>query len=478
MKNSNLIRFDNFVSLVVILSLLLGMAACSAAKTPSPTETTQGLSPVPIETTQSLSADPTQALTPSILPKAEQGDVTISFSSDKYSRSVFELLMEEFHQENPSITVKFVETAENTGQSISDLFRVETAKADSTNSYSNASIIKDFFIDLQPYMDADPSFHQEDFYPGTLSACKDPQGLVRGIPFTLNIGGIFYDRSAFDAANIPYPQPGWTWDDFRKDVALLTQAQNGVTRFGYANVFYNSILEPFIGINLEKNGGSIDEKTLSTEIQWYADMAQKGQLLEIEGDFNNEQEELAYKRWHAMFADKNGPALWYGRLISYTPDLFGTGTDEDNPLFHPAITRFGYAPFPISGDGSMDHTTPVTAQCFAISASSPHPAEAWMWLSFLSQHLRKEWFDHQRDGSGLLEFLPARKSVAEESGFWEGYSVQDQTAIRYGVEHAWYAGMYYDTLNAVLVAIQKAANGGTDLTQAIAEAKAQLKAAQ
>jgi hypothetical protein len=45
--------------------------------------------------------------------------------------------------------------------------------------------------------------------------------------------------------------------------------------------------------------------------------------------------------------------------------------------------------------------------------------------------------------------------VAEKAGFLEGYSDQSQTAILYGLEYAWYAGMYRETLNAVLVAVQK-----------------------
>jgi multiple sugar transport system substrate-binding protein len=465
MNKYNLTKFSNFVSVVVILSLMLSLAACSAANTPSQIQTIQKSSPVPTENSQSPSPVPTQALTPLINPTTEQGDVTITFNSSESDRSIFEPVMEEFHQVYPSITVKFIAATENTGSlSMTDYFKAEAVKADSIGNYPNALNVKDYYIDLQPYIDADPSFNSEDFYPGSLSACKDPTGnIIRGIPVSLMIGGIFYDRSAFDAANIPYPQPGWTWDDFRNDVALLTRTQNGGTRYGYANPFYNSILEPIIGISLEKNGGEIDEKSLSAELQWYADMVQKGQL-------------LAHDRWREMFANGNGPALWYGRLTSLSPDLFGN-SEETSPSI-PPITRWGYVPFPISADGSMDHTTPVYGPCFAISANSPHPDEAWLWLSYLSQHFPQQWFDRQRYSSDPLLFLPARKSVAEEAGFWEGYSDQNQTAIRYSVEHAWYEGMYGETIDTVLVAVQKAAIDGADLTQAIAEAKAQLNTAQ
>lgn len=477
MQKKTFKKIGKLLHFLIIVSILLSMTACSVEKTPSPTETTQESSPVPTETIQSPSTVPTQALTPSIDPTVEKGDVTISFSAFEFNRSIYEPIMEEFHQVYPSITVKFVATDANNGQSMTDYYKAATANVDGMDSYPNASNVKDFVVDLQPYMNSDPSFNQEDFYPDTLSACKDSQGHIRGIPVTLNIRGIFYDRSAFDAANLEYPQPGWTWDDFRNDVALLTQPQNGDIRYGYAERTSSSILEPIIGINLEKNVGVVDEKTLSAELQWYVNMAQTGQLLEIKYGTNDEEIRLADERWSAMFANQNGPALWYGYLISTSPALFGD-TQGTSPFTDPAITRFGFVPFPISVDGSIDDTTPIIPQCFAISASSAHPEETWLWLSFLSQHLTQQWIDSRRSVTGQLLVFPARQSVAEDAGFWEGFSEENQTAIRYALEHAWYEGMYDENVRAVLTAVEKAANDGVDLTQAIAEAKVQLNAAK
>ncbi len=37
---------------------------------------------------------------------------------------------------------------------------------------------------------------------------------VLSVPTYFQIGLIAYKPAAFDVAGLPYPQPGWTWDDF------------------------------------------------------------------------------------------------------------------------------------------------------------------------------------------------------------------------------------------------------------------------
>ena len=44
---------------------------------------------------------------------------------------------------------------------------------------------------------------------------------------------MFYNKDLFDAAGLDYPTADWTWDDFAKDAAALTDTANGV--FGSAS---------------------------------------------------------------------------------------------------------------------------------------------------------------------------------------------------------------------------------------------------
>ncbi len=52
------------------------------------------------------------------------------------------------------------------------------------------------------------------------------QGTLYGLPIGFSTHAIYYNKSLFDAAGVPYPQEGWTWDDFRAIAEQLTDADN------------------------------------------------------------------------------------------------------------------------------------------------------------------------------------------------------------------------------------------------------------
>jgi ABC-type glycerol-3-phosphate transport system substrate-binding protein len=453
MNKINLVRFRNLVSIVVILSLVLGLTACSNGVSPLATETTNNAAP---------SGNPTSSTN---LTSANK-DVVITFSYYDYDRSIIEPLMAEFHQENPSITVQFVPYVNDDSGKIKtadDYYRALATSADSTILMARSSALENYFLDQQSLLDADASFNQKDLWPGSLSACEGTQGQVLGIPLDFFFSGIFYDKAAFDAAKLAYPKLGWTWDDFQQDIKTLTQNQGGVTRFGYADRAYPSILLSQIGYDLAKNDGKIDSKTLSTDLKWYVDQAKAGTLLPFQGVADAEQQQPAYERWQAMFQNKNAPAMWYGHLFDSVP---GSAGFSENDL---AISAFGVAPFPVSADGKQVNTTPLTADCAMISAGTLHPQETWKWVSFLSKHL-KNINESQPYGKFVI---PARQSFADATGFWNNISTDTQAAFRFGLEHAWFQGLYADSENAVLAAVEKAAVGGEDLASALSEAESQ-----
>jgi ABC-type glycerol-3-phosphate transport system substrate-binding protein len=455
MKKNCLGRFSHLVSAFVILSLVLGLAACSAGTSPSATETTNNS--VPAGNPPSSSN-----LT------SENEEVVITFNYNDYDRSIFEPLMEEFHQENPSITVQFVAYAYDSEKikTADDNFRALATSADSTILSGRTSAVGDYFLDQQSLLDADASFNQKDLWPGSLSACEGSQGQVLGIPMDFFFYGIFYDKAAFDAASLAYPQSGWTWDDFQQDLKALTQTQDGVTRFGYADRSYQSILQPLIGNDLAKNDGKIDSKTLSTDLQWYVDEAKAGTLLPFQGVANSDQQQPAEERWNALFQNNNAPAMWYGSLVEAVP---GSSGYEESDL---AVSTFGIAPFPVSADGKNVKTTPLYADCAVISSGTLHPQETWKWVSFLSKHLKNR-YESQTYGKFVI---PARQSIAETTGFWNNLSEDNQATIRYGLEHAWFPGLYTDSENAVLAAVEKASVGEEDLTSVLSEAESQQPA--
>ncbi len=90
--------------------------------------------------------------------------------------------------------------------------------------------------DLAPHIANDPAFRPDDFYPGLIRPLAE-DGAILSVPTYIWPYLIGYDPQAFDAAGLPYPQPGWTWDDFLAAAVKLTQREGeSVGRWGFYEV--------------------------------------------------------------------------------------------------------------------------------------------------------------------------------------------------------------------------------------------------
>lgn len=422
-------KWINWKYLVSVLILLLGLAGCSPASE---------------ENINTLSEN-------NFVSGGE--DVVITFSGDESLRSIIEPLTEAFHEEYPSITVQYVPLSMDvfpSGTTTEDKLLMLASSADATLTAIRSAYTGNYFLDLQPLIDADASFDQADFWSGTLSGMEDIQGRITGLPMTLYLQGIFFDKAAFDTANLSYPQPGWTWDDFRSATAALAKVEGSNVRYGYADRASGSILRPLVGYDLALNDGKINAETLAADLEWYVQMVQEKQILSmrsIDGLLSTK------------LASDNPPTMWSGSLLEY---VFGSITGgrlatDLTEFFTESV--YGFAPFPVDADGEHTNTTPISAKYGAISRGSEHPQEAWQWLKFLSTH----WLVSDTNDTLDQLYVPARQSVAEEQRFWDNYPSEIRDAMQFGLEHAWFSSYYSKANSAVLNAVQNIAikNSGT-----------------
>jgi len=401
--------------------------------------------------------------TESIDYSSEGEDVVITFSYYESYRSILEPLMEKFHQENPSITVQFVplsETNYSEGTTTEEHLLALATGADTSLTSMRSAAMSVYFLDLQPLIDADISFDQSDFWTGSLAMLEDSQGRVLGLPILFYLRGIFYDKAAVDAANLPYPQPGWTWEDFQRTVSILTQKQAGDVRYGYTDRATLSILQPLIGYQLEMNDGLIDANALASELAWYVSMAQDDQIFPLQETDN--------EAWLSLFQNDSSPAMWHGTMSEF---LLGvTGEPEATDLISQfATSAYGFVPFPVAADGSNSYTTPLGAQYGVISAGTNYPLASWKWLKYLTEH----WLISNQNDPQQQITVPARRSVAEAVGFLDNFPSHIQPAVKYALEHAWFVGLNSQAEEAVLKAVDKAAAGEGNLANALEGAEDQ-----
>lgn len=88
--------------------------------------------------------------------------------------------------------------------------------------------------DLAPYI-AKGGVDLNDMPPALLNYAKvlrDGKDRTVGVPSGFTTHVVYYNKAMFDAAGIPHPKEGWTWDDLRAAAAKLTNKDKKVYGFG------------------------------------------------------------------------------------------------------------------------------------------------------------------------------------------------------------------------------------------------------
>ena len=83
---------------------------------------------------------------------------------------------------------------------------------------------QDALLNLDPFLDADSTIEEGDFYPAVLDAFT-AQGQLWGLPGQINITLIEFNKDLFDAAGVPYPTNDWTTEEFLNAAVALTQGE-------------------------------------------------------------------------------------------------------------------------------------------------------------------------------------------------------------------------------------------------------------
>ncbi|MFZ6027073.1 MAG: extracellular solute-binding protein [Chloroflexota bacterium] len=463
-------RIDTIIyracSLLIALSLLL--SACQSGQ-----QRTTPASGEPGDVSQ------TSGQTDNALADADEHPV-ITFAISEWERSRYEPLVERFNAEHPEITVQLSilpQYSGEEGQSAEDYYHAQASSGDTFIVSGVDYIPAGYLRDVQPMIDTDATFEADDFWHGALQACQDSEGRQLGVPTSISLNGIFYDREAFDAAGLPYPKPGWTLDDFQKTITALAKQNGDEIRYGFA-LQYGTGLEPYIETVLDAHNGEIDVKAIEALFQWYIDLIEAKAIYSPPYVELKEQESYDWNKqwqdWQNLFKDENRPAMWAGSITEVMPGAVYIAGEGEDALAGLALKEDGVAPLPVMSDGSNDNTNLAWAQCLAISAGSQNPRAAWTWLNFLSHQSLTQ------DDSYTWERLqiPMRMSIADSSGYWDILPEGTEETLRYMLAHAWYNGTYRETTSAVSEAIRKAAVGKVALATALEEARNQAMTAR
>lgn len=310
-------------------------------------------------------------------------------------------LYEEFERENSDIKV-VIEGIPGPGEYVPKMILshnagvspdIATLDASSSALFINSGMLQD----LTPFIAKDPNFKLSDFYPNIVDIARRGSELY-AIPNDFTPMVMYYNRRLFDEAKVPYPKPGWTFDEFRATAKALTKKdQYG---FVFANWFPGWIMW------LWNNGGDV----------FTPDLSRASSAL----DSDKNVQTVQFLR-EMIEVDKSAPTLSQAAAMGVDP--FANGQAAMTVSGHWAMV--GYSAAPKGADGKPKITladlgvvplpstqgrseTVMYESGYAITKRAKHPEAAWKFIKFMTSYRSRIALNK----TGIA--VDARKDVSQE----------------------------------------------------------------
>lgn len=390
--------------------------------------------------------------------------VTISFAAPESDRALYARLIKAFEAQNPDMRVRFLalEPIRDTVLRNDDTQRDEPGVEpfDPTNRVMRATVMaadtvapprlrpediaNGYVRDLRPFMEVDPSFARDDFYPGAFPPAA-PTDAIYSLPHTLYVSVLRYNKDLFAARGVPMPTPQWGWQEWLNAAERLANKrgdtvevyglldQNGFTAFlgtlaaGDSHLFTSPL-----------GAARLDRPEVLAAMERVAAMVASGAIYD---GLNRESEA-------DRLLSRGQIGIWINDMRTPHPTGINTGT-----ALHPV------APLPlVTGD----------PEGFIMSSGTEHPHEAWRWLAFLSQ---QELPGRAMDSIRHKTLLPARRSLAERSGIWQALDAETAAVVNAAIQRpapSWPADFFrlYTPFSQALTAVLRGEQSPAEALQA------------
>ncbi len=224
--------------------------------------------------------------------------------------------------------------------------------------------------DLTPFIEKDKSFKLDDFFPNAVNAFRRGNKLY-AIPFDFTPMMIYYNKRLFDAAGVPYPKAGWTWDDFLTTAQALTirdaDARKPPKQYGY---FFMNVM-PFWMLWHWTAGGDVLSPD-GRQASGYFDGPLGVEAMQFQAD-------LMYKyRVAPTLAESKAAGVDLFLNERAAMDLKGHWMMID---YRQKGIDFGVVPLPTK---SGKPVTVVYVTGLSIAGKAQHPELAWEYIKYMT----------------------------------------------------------------------------------------------
>jgi multiple sugar transport system substrate-binding protein len=334
---------------------------------------------------------------------------TIAFVFPDVDTEYYEALLPEFNQKHPEITVEL------RPDPYEDEASLELESADVVWVYQYLGVVlsqENKLLSLDSLVEQDEDLQLSAFYPTTVDAFSY-EGETWAVPLGIDMWVMYYNPDLFDEYNVPYPEMGWTWDDFLQRAIALRDPDAFV--FGYGPRLHLPDALAFV----YQHGGRIfddlenptrttfDDPLTIEALDWYARMVHDHDAAPSLNQSSHAYQGGSFAIYDGILTGKVG--MWMGVL------------SERGGMTWPMKWKMAWKMVPLpSGQQSA---TIAEAEGVAITSSTEHPDACWAWIAWLSEQV-----PHRT--------MPARPSLAESSAYEKKVGAEVAQVARAAIEHA------------------------------------------
>jgi multiple sugar transport system substrate-binding protein len=322
--------------------------------------------------------------------------VTITFAYWESDTARVEALVQEFTEQYPHVTVDLRPESMGTlawdlGAEDADVREVFVAIIDGQRERGD-------FLELDPFIKQDELFDLSDFYPATLETFTI-EGKTWAIPYGVDSEVMYYNQDLFDQYGVPYPELGWTWDDFVSTAQAIRDPEAGV--YGYACLGGRWSILMFVC----QHGGRLfedmqnparttfDDPLTVEALEWYGSLFHEYDVA-LSPRLRGDQKQWALRE-----------AILAGKVGMWSSAFSDQGGQDESWAGVEWPMRWGIVTFPRStADTATGIVGDLWVNGYAISSQTQHPDVAWRLVAFLSRQMP-------------TRHVPVRRSQAESEGY-------------------------------------------------------------
>lgn len=249
-----------------------------------------------------------------------------------------------------------------------------------------------YYIDLNPYVEADGVNLDDVLVPGLIDGYYDPDGKLEGFPLLANCFVMAYNKDMFEAAGVAVPEAGWTMQDLADWGTAFASGEGATQTYGMVKHWVMNNMMVYAGggapYSDDLSTSNMGGETIVNSLALYRDLYEKGIM----------PDDTAQETIPAATLFVSGKAAMYPcggfEAVAITRDA------DENGI------NIGFAPMPCDPDGNEINIQYATG--WAVTTTSQNPDAGWQFLK------ESAYANDEMAKQTAICGMPANKKVAEE----------------------------------------------------------------